>query len=179
MKKSLHIILALSLGIMIGMVGTAFAAGEIVEATFAKFQYIINGEPTELEADALVYQGSTYLPVRVLLNTLGYDVTYLAENRTIKADKTVESLIDEAQKIGGEITVTPVEEMTLEEIENRIEVIKGVIRAYEISIAVAEETGPPRVIDDALAQIAKQQEKLAELEARKAELESQLQQLKK
>src|SRR5690606_13613155 len=108
MKKSLHIILALSLGIMIGMVGTAFAAGEIVEATFAKFQYIINGEPTELEADALVYQGSTYLPVRVLLNTLGYDVTYLAENRTIKADKTVESLIDEAQKIGGEITVTPV-----------------------------------------------------------------------
>lgn len=82
MKKA---VIGLVLGLLIGISGTAIAAtNETVQAVFAKFKFIVNGEEKELEADPLVYQGSTYLPVRVVANLLGYDVTYKADSRTIE-----------------------------------------------------------------------------------------------
>lgn len=175
MKNTIRLALALALGIMIGAAGTALAAGEVVRATFQKFAFVVNGESVEMDEDALVYQGSTYLPVRALLNALGYDVTYVAASKTIRADKPVENLLDELQKIGGGVQVDPVDEMTLDEIERQIEGVKGVIRAMEIALPWAEEIGPPGSVEKTLDQIAKQQARLAELEAKKAELEAQLQ----
>lgn len=70
------LILATTLGTM--------AANNEVTAVFAKFNFVVNGEVKQLETDPLVYQGTTYLPVRVISNILGYDVTYKADTRTIE-----------------------------------------------------------------------------------------------
>lgn len=99
MKK---FIAGLVIGLLIATAGVGFAAGETVQATFAKFNFVVNGEAKTLEADPLVYQGTTYLPVRVVSNLLGYDVTYKADSRTIelvnnnteKGDESVETAID-------------------------------------------------------------------------------------
>jgi hypothetical protein len=176
MKKSLHVVLALSIGVLIGVAGTAFAAGEVVQAVFAKFNYVVNGDPVEIEAEALVYQDSTYLPVRSIMNALGYDVTYMTDSRTIRADKSVPALLREVQKIGGDIGMVPVDEVTLEEIEFQIELVQGAIQSLELILPLAEKMGLTDEIEKTLEQIAIQQARLAELEAKKAELEAKLQQ---
>jgi len=99
MKK---FIAGLVIGLLIATAGVGLAAGEIIQATFAKFNFVVNGEAKTLETDPLVYQGTTYLPVRVVSNLLGYDVTYKADSRTIelvnnnteKGDESVETAID-------------------------------------------------------------------------------------
>lgn len=115
MKK---FVAGLVIGLLIATAGVGFAAGETVQATFAKFNFIVNGEAKTLEADPLVYQGTTYLPVRVVSNLLGYDVTFKADSRTIelvkvknagenqnneKGDESMETII--GYKMNGRILV--------------------------------------------------------------------------
>lgn len=85
MKK---ILIGLVLGLLIGTAGTALAVGETVQAVFAKFNFVVNGEKVDPGADPLVYQGTTYLPVRIISNMLGYDVVYRADSRTIELTST-------------------------------------------------------------------------------------------
>lgn len=90
MKK---MIIGLVLGLLIGTAGTALAVeSETVQAAFAKFVIIVNGEEKVLDADPLVYQGNTYLPVRTVSNMLGYDVTYKADSRTIELDSAIQEI---------------------------------------------------------------------------------------
>jgi hypothetical protein len=81
MKK---LILGLAVGMMIGSVTTAAAAtqGEVT-AIFANFILKINGQEKQLDTTPLVYDGTSYLPVRAISNLMGYDVTYTTETRTI------------------------------------------------------------------------------------------------
>ena len=89
MKKPTIAILSFLLGAGL-MITTPISAAvnNTVEAVFAKFNFVVNGEQKELEADPLVYQGTTYLPVRVVANMLGYDVTYKADSRTIELNSS-------------------------------------------------------------------------------------------
>ena len=85
MKSVKHFVVGLIIGAFIVSPLTVSAKTlQKVEAYFAKFNFIINGEVKTLEVDPLVYQGSTYLPVRVVANMLGYDVVYRADSRTIE-----------------------------------------------------------------------------------------------
>lgn len=72
---------------MLGSSVTALAATDLVgteiKAVFAKFNLEINGQPKEFETLPLVYNGTSYLPVRDIANLIGYDVTYKADSRTI------------------------------------------------------------------------------------------------
>lgn len=79
-----RMIIGIVIGLLIGTAGTALATSETVQATFQKFVFKVNGQELHLEADPLVYQGTTYLPVRVVANMLGYDVTYRHDSRTIE-----------------------------------------------------------------------------------------------
>jgi len=82
MKK---FIFGLCLGLFFGMATGAFASvGQKVEAVFAEFIYEVNGERKEIDTPALVYHGTSHLPVRQIANMLGYDVTYLADTKTIR-----------------------------------------------------------------------------------------------
>jgi hypothetical protein len=84
MKKT---VLALALGLTIGSAGTAIAAtSETVQAVFAKFNFVVNGESKQLATDPLVVDGTSYLPVREVAGLLGYQLEYDADSRTIKLD---------------------------------------------------------------------------------------------
>lgn len=101
MKKLIYTVFTLCVGVVIGMTSTAIAAPvkEYVQASFEKITFIVNGEEKALDADPLVYQGSTYLPVRTVLNALGYDVGYKADTKTVTADKSMEFLSQEIDSI--------------------------------------------------------------------------------
>ncbi|MNJ25422.1 hypothetical protein D3C77_198670 [compost metagenome] len=104
MKKSIHIIISLCIGMMLGMTTTALGAPikETVQASFEKIKFVVNGEERPLDADPLVYQGSTYLPVRTVLNALGYDVGYKADTKTVTADKNLDTILSEAESLKQE-----------------------------------------------------------------------------
>lgn len=88
MKKYL---IGFIVGAMCMLSTNAFAAvGDKIEAVFSQFTFVVNGETLELEADPINYQGTTYLPVRVVANMLGYDVTYKHDSRTIELDLPIE-----------------------------------------------------------------------------------------
>lgn len=78
-----RLIAGLVIGAFIGLVSPA-GASSTVQAMFAKFNFVVNGEKRELAADPLLYNGTTYLPVRAVSDMLGYDVNYEAESRTIE-----------------------------------------------------------------------------------------------
>jgi hypothetical protein len=84
MKK---LILGLVIGMMIGSITTVTAAslGEVT-AVFANFIIKVNGQVKQLDRDVtpLVYEGSSYLPVRAMANIVGFDVDYVEESRTIE-----------------------------------------------------------------------------------------------
>lgn len=83
MKK---MVFALCIGMMIGLTANSFAAtiGEKIEAVYASFNFVVNGEIKELDSLPIVINGTSYLPVRTVSNMLGYDVTYKADSRTIE-----------------------------------------------------------------------------------------------
>jgi len=90
MKSFRPFIIGLLTGVFFASPFVVFASdvNQKVEAYFGKFNFVINGELKYLEADPLVYQGTTYLPVRVVANMLGYDVTYRSDSRTIEMNST-------------------------------------------------------------------------------------------
>lgn len=91
MKKLFSMAFAISLGILIGMTSSVFAAqSEYVQATFQKFKLVINGDEKELSSDPLVYKGTTYLPVRTVFDAIGYEVKYDPNTKTINASGQME-----------------------------------------------------------------------------------------
>ncbi len=110
-------IIALVIGLLIGAAGTAVAQTETVQANLAKFVFVVNGAEQKLDADPLVYQGTTYLPVRNVANLLGYDVTYRADERKIELKKAAEP--QERRKADMEKTVTINDWQTLNEIAKK------------------------------------------------------------
>ncbi|GAA3400646.1 copper amine oxidase N-terminal domain-containing protein [Paenibacillus hodogayensis] len=81
MKK---VIIALSLGLMLGSASTALAAmNETVQATVTKFVIKVNGTEKTLQTSPIVVDGSSYLPVREVAGLLGAEVDYDDATRTI------------------------------------------------------------------------------------------------
>lgn len=77
-------IIALVLGMLIGSSATALAANtETVQAVFAEFKIMINGQEKQLQTTPLVVEGTSYLPVREVANLLGAKVGYDDASRTI------------------------------------------------------------------------------------------------
>ncbi|MBU7316156.1 stalk domain-containing protein [Paenibacillus oleatilyticus] len=75
-------------GVLVGAVvataGSALAAqNETISATFTEFNILVNGKQASLGDKPVVIEGSSYLPVRAISNTLGYQVQYDGESRTI------------------------------------------------------------------------------------------------
>ena len=114
MKKIITMTLAISLGILIGVTSSVFAAqSDYVQATFQKFKLVVNGEEKELSSDPLVYKGTTYLPVRTVFDAVGFDVKYDAGTKTISANSQTEVM-----KGGAALDQTVTSEV--EEIEKQI-----------------------------------------------------------
>lgn len=73
-------------GLVIGLMFTStvsFAANQDISAVLTDFNFIVNGQAKALSTRPIVYNGTSYLPVREISNLLGYDVSYSDETRTI------------------------------------------------------------------------------------------------
>ena len=72
-------------GLVIGLMFTnTFAfASQGISAAFGNFNFVINGQAKTLETQPIVYNGTSYLPVRELSTMLGYEVDYQAGTNTI------------------------------------------------------------------------------------------------
>lgn len=80
MKK---LIFGLAAGLLIGSAGTAIASQTgAVEAVFSKFNLRIDNKEI-VQIEPLIYDGTSYLPVREVGELLGYEVDYEDENRMI------------------------------------------------------------------------------------------------
>ncbi|MFD1176859.1 stalk domain-containing protein [Paenibacillus puldeungensis] len=143
MKKSIYTLLTLCIGIIIGMTSTAAAAPvrEYVQASFEKIKFVVNGEEKHLDADPLIYQGATYLPVRTILNTLGYDAIYKADSKTILADKSSDKPITGAntppQNEGDKLPTLKdlrTKEDQIKDLQNSIKSAKEVVSDLQIAI---------------------------------------------
>lgn len=166
MKKT---VLGLCIGLIIGLSTNAFAAiGDIVEAQFAKFDIVVDGEKKELSADPLVYQGSTYLPVRTVANLVGKDVVYKADSRTIELNtpETEALTLSENAQIQEDVA------KQIAELNNRIEALKGKVKSTEIAKRMYDSEEDKQAMQDS---IDKTNAAIAELEAKKSQLESQQQ----
>ncbi|MCT2196178.1 copper amine oxidase N-terminal domain-containing protein [Paenibacillus sp. p3-SID1389] len=74
MKK---FVLAVTACALIGSASVAGAAPAVktVKATIKYFNYVVNGQ-TKLTADALVFNGTTYVPIREAASLFNYSTTY-------------------------------------------------------------------------------------------------------
>ncbi|RXZ83087.1 copper amine oxidase N-terminal domain-containing protein [Paenibacillaceae bacterium] len=81
MKK---VIIALSLGLLIGSATTAVAATDkTVQATIAKFVIKVNGTEKKLKNSPIVVDGTSYLPLREIAGLLDAEVKYDGKTNTI------------------------------------------------------------------------------------------------
>lgn len=86
-------------GFIIGFIISAFifnaefilAKSDEIIAKFISLNFVVNGEVKTLDSQPLVYNGTTYLPVRVIANLLGFDVTYKADNKTIEFNSHIKN----------------------------------------------------------------------------------------
>lgn len=165
MKKYGHI----TLGILIGF-ALSFAVGahaevvkmidKVVEGTFP-----VSIQGKKLDVDAVVIEGSTYLPVRVLGEATGYDVKF-DPNQGVSLEKK------------GTTTTLPEKKKTIEDINYELDNLRSDVQGYEGFIPMMERRlkenptvlGGVKQLEDLKKQIAEKQTKIAELEKQKAEL---------
>lgn len=88
MKRSLRIIL-LVLIIATILMGTAFGAevGKTIDAVFNKVNIRVNNE--KVSTDNLLYEGTTYVPLRAVSEMLGKEVGWDASTKTASINDTV------------------------------------------------------------------------------------------
>lgn len=172
MKK---LVLGLGVGLFLGLAsGVIAATSERVEAVFVEYAYEVNGEVREVDTPALLYHGTSHLPTRVIANMLGYDVTFLADSKTIQfttpdAPRGSEVLANEEgdTQLGlFPLPIVPIEDQ-IEMIDARIESAKG-------TLAMLLQLQKKAPESDLSKSIAKAQAMIEELEQQKAELESRL-----
>ena len=103
-KSFVKTVATLALGMMIGSATVAMAAPSSVQAIIAKFAFTVDGKAQTLKNDPLVYNGTTYLPVREVAGMLNADVTSF-DNKTKKIE-----LQTKQESKQSSVTVTPTTE---------------------------------------------------------------------
>lgn len=76
-------IIGLVLGMMIGSATVAAAAPGAVQAVITKLTFSVDGQNKNLKSTPLVYNGTTYLPVREVSGMLGYDLDFNSKSGKI------------------------------------------------------------------------------------------------
>lgn len=174
MKKTVIILcVGMMIGWMAGVTSGAYAAvGDKVEAIFSEFNIFIDGEEQTLDAMPLVYNGTSYLPLRTLANLVGKDVTYLADTKTIELN-TPSTVTDEVYgdaEATEMIFIEPTEEekrMSLEEIDANIERLQRMIQGNVVVMGSTDDSEQMAIME---TQNAQWKAEIAELEAQKAVL---------
>ncbi|QAT43433.1 stalk domain-containing protein [Aminipila luticellarii] len=96
-------------GLVIGLLFTnTFAfAGDSISAVFSNFNFVVNGQAKTVSTQPIVYNGTSYLPVREISNLLGYTVNYKADSRTIElSDASQPAPVDDQTNVTNTSTDT-------------------------------------------------------------------------
>lgn len=99
--KIKYLTIGLIAGILLATAGSSLAANIIERVTASirtDYTVELDGKPIDLEKSPLVYDGSSYLPVREIAGILGHSVDF--EKNTIILTKEVEQLSDEWISLG-------------------------------------------------------------------------------
>lgn len=180
------VLIGLIVGLLIGTAGTAFASSDYIQAKFSHFNLKVNGTEVELDNQPLVVEGTTYWPIRELSEYIGFDIDYEGSTRTIVVETLIETngindIIDEVDVVEnnekelpkeGDVlpTIENDEYTTLRAINTRLETAARALQTVEMSLYydITEELRDRLLNDKALIEA-----EIADLEARKALLESQ------
>lgn len=89
------------IGLIVGLLLTTgvFASSEQIQAVFVDFKLSINGENFGLKSTPIVYNGTSYLPVRDIGEVLGYKVDYDSKTKTIILNDSYQSLKTESTTV--------------------------------------------------------------------------------
>lgn len=83
MKKTvLTLVIGIIIGSSLGLVAYG-ATQQTVEAIFMDIKYLLNGEVVEFENKPLVYNQTTYVPIREAANLLGLEVDWDQERQMV------------------------------------------------------------------------------------------------
>lgn len=161
MKK---FIIGVVVGAFLATAGTA-AASTIIEKVTASvrtdYTIELDGKKLKLEKAPLAYEGSAYIAVREISTVIGKEVGF--DNGVIKIN--TRNLDDGYQSLGG----TPVDELHPNLIVPAIDAAKGLIKMHKMGLSsLSEEEQAAKQVE-----IDKLEQRLAELEDRKADLEAQ------
>lgn len=163
MKK---IVIAFVAGVLFATAGTA-AATSVIERVTASvrtdYSVEIDGQKVALKNAPLAYNGSSYLPVKEISELLGKEVGFDSGVIQINTPDTIEQ--------NNEPFTSPIENLTLVQIQNEIKSLPGVIMIYERSVELGKYEGDE--LEKVKSNIAEYKQRLAELEARKAEFEAE------
>jgi len=128
MKQFRMLIIGLIAGVMLTISATAFAAGGIskIEAYLREgFTFKVNGQAATLQNTPIVYNDTSYMPVRELAGMLGYDVGFEDNTITLDAKMSDETIQTQGVEDMSETVVTE-EWLSLRQIAERgIEVKVG------------------------------------------------------
>lgn len=79
-----RVIASLAIGMLIGSATVAAAAPNTVQATIAKFKILVDGETKTGTTNQLVYNGTTYVPIREVGGLLAYETKYDGQLKQIE-----------------------------------------------------------------------------------------------
>lgn len=181
-----RMVVGLCLGLFIGLGAGALAStGEKVEATFVEYIYEVDGEIREIDTPALLYHGTSHLPVRQVANMLGFNVTYVSDSKTIRFTTPESEQIPAKAKaegareaVGGEERVedihipTPPIEDQLKSVIHRLEDAEASLQITHKLMEVATNEQSRSIAEQQIAEI---EQLIENLRQQKADLEAQLQ----
>ncbi|WP_281887062.1 stalk domain-containing protein [Paenibacillus sp. YYML68] len=101
------LVLGLSLGAM--LTGTAaFAGGTQIEVYFRELKYMFDGVqkiPNAEQGAGFIYNGTTYVPLRFVSESIGKDISFDNDTGTIYVGKRIDKDLIVATYTGGQVTL--------------------------------------------------------------------------
>jgi hypothetical protein len=103
MKKKWIVILLVAALLLTSGIAIADGQYKKIEVYFSKINLNVNGQPLELSRESILYNGTIYMPLRNLTESLGAEVTWDDVNRSVNLDFIIDDasqLVFSSAKIG-------------------------------------------------------------------------------
>lgn len=173
-----NILVGLIVGLLIGTAGTALASSDFIQAKLANFNMQV-GDDEVVMVEAVVIDGVSNYPIRVIADLSGHDVDYIDDTRLIKLNKK-QVLSEPIKNEGDNMKKDPNEITSLEGLENLIKInqfrvldLQGAIRSSNRDREEYPDLPVDERIEEWEAMIVDIEVYIAELELRRIELEAQ------
>ncbi|WP_435922736.1 stalk domain-containing protein [Paenibacillus sp. DYY-L-2] len=142
-----RVIASLAIGMLIGSATVAAAAPNTIQATIAKFKILVDGEIKTGTSNQLVYNGTTYVPIREVATMFGYDTKYDGPGKTIEFASKSET-VAEWISLANFAALNEVQIGQPEDPEDIITIARSGIRLFGINKAGLTEGFETKVVTE-------------------------------